>query len=131
MNIPMGIPICPITQEPMKDPVIDREGNSYEKKAILEWLKISNESPITRNFIQEKELIPNRALIDCFNNLSIKTQEKTITNCSKCNKSMALSSKYKGIKKPTCYQCRDWSCTQCTFINICSNKICEICQKKR
>ena len=42
MNISMGIPICPITQEPMKDPVIDREGNSYEKKAILEWLKSNN-----------------------------------------------------------------------------------------
>lgn len=132
MPVPLGIPICPITQEPMKEPVIDHEGNSYEKKAILEWLKSSNESPITRNIIRADQLIINRALIDSFNNLSIqRNQEKTITNCSKCNKTMALSNKYKGTKHPTCYNCRDWSCKHCTFINKPSNNNCEMCEQKR
>lgn len=36
----MGIPICPITQDVMKEPVIDREGNTYEKSAILEWASL-------------------------------------------------------------------------------------------
>ena len=28
-----AIPICPTTQEYMREPVIDREGNTYEKEA--------------------------------------------------------------------------------------------------
>ena len=27
----MGMPICPITQEPINEPLIDPDGNSYEK----------------------------------------------------------------------------------------------------
>ena len=38
-SVCFGIPICPITQEPMIEPVIDPEGNSYEK-LILELLEI-------------------------------------------------------------------------------------------
>ena len=34
MPVPMGIPICPITQDVMREPVIDREGNTEEKSAI-------------------------------------------------------------------------------------------------
>ena len=59
--------LCPITKNPMIDPVIDHEGNSYEKEAIIEWLKIKNISPITRNPLYIEQLVPNRALQ---NNLS-------------------------------------------------------------
>ncbi|KAI3649024.1 hypothetical protein MP228_006878 [Amoeboaphelidium protococcarum] len=58
------IPCCPITQMPMKDPVIDPDGNSYEKTAILEWLQIHGESPITRRPLTAAQLLPNRALKD-------------------------------------------------------------------
>ena len=44
---------------------------------------------------------------------------------------MALSNKYKGLKKPRCYNCRDWSCKHCTFINKPSNNNCEMCEQKR
>ena len=54
--------ICPITNEIMNDPVIDNDGNSYEKNAILEWLKRSKTSPITRKNLYEHNLSPNRAL---------------------------------------------------------------------
>ena len=30
MSVTMGIPICPITQEIMIEPVMDHEGNTYE-----------------------------------------------------------------------------------------------------
>ena len=77
-----------------------------KKKAILEWLKINNTSPVTRNIIYETELIPNRALTGLFNNIDLqKPPEKNITNCSKCDKTMAISNKYKGNKKPLCYIC--------------------------
>jgi len=43
--------ICPITSSLMVDPVIDPEGNSYERSAITEWLGRSGgwgSSPVTR-----------------------------------------------------------------------------------
>mmetsp|Transcript_43029 Transcript_43029/g.78668 ORF Transcript_43029/g.78668 Transcript_43029/m.78668 type:complete len:357 (+) Transcript_43029:333-1403(+) len=53
---------CPLTMVLMKDPVQDREGNSYEKSAILKWLSENDTSPVTRNRLKMKHLIPNRAL---------------------------------------------------------------------
>merc|ERR1712183_490655 len=40
---------CPITSDLMKYPVIDIEGNTYERIAIETWLKNNNTSPITRS----------------------------------------------------------------------------------
>ena len=57
---------CPITKEIMIDPWIDYEGNSYEKKAIVGYLKRTSTSPITRNplSLNLQQLFPNRALRD-------------------------------------------------------------------
>ncbi|KAL3944142.1 MAG: hypothetical protein SGBAC_001789 [Bacillariaceae sp.] len=60
-NLPDHL-LCPLTQEPFVDPVIDHEGNTYEKSAILEWLSLHPTSPLTRNHMTENQLIPNRAL---------------------------------------------------------------------
>src|SRR5947199_7770503 len=54
--------ICPITQNIMKDPYIDTDGNSFEKSAIVEWLSLHKTSPITRNKMFIENLIPNRTL---------------------------------------------------------------------
>ena len=40
--------ICPITAEIMVDPVVDPDGNSYERQAIETWLARHGTSPITR-----------------------------------------------------------------------------------
>ena len=56
--------ICSITHEIMTDPVIDNEGNSYEKLAIINWLENHSTSPITRNYLDKTHLKPNRALLD-------------------------------------------------------------------
>ena len=53
---------CSITGEIMNDPVCDPEGNTYERDAILEWLRRSNTSPVTRAPLTPEQLIPNRAL---------------------------------------------------------------------
>lgn len=47
-NIPEGF-YCPIIQTLMVDPVIDPEGNTYERSAIEDWLSKNQTSPITRN----------------------------------------------------------------------------------
>jgi len=54
--------ICPITAEFMVDPVVDPEGNSYERVAIETWLARHGTSPITRKPLRVSDLAPNRAL---------------------------------------------------------------------
>jgi len=103
----MGMPVCPITQEPINDPVIDLDGNSYEKSAIIEWVRTHHTSPITRNNLQESDLTPNRALSDMIMALSINQNNNKIQkNCFICNKVIFVSTGYKGKKAPTCYNCR-------------------------
>ena len=54
--------ICPILQQIMEDPVILDDGHTYERAAILKWLSKKNVSPITRQTIKNRNLIPNRVL---------------------------------------------------------------------
>eukprot|EP00012_Vannella_robusta_P012505 CAMPEP_0206205688 /NCGR_PEP_ID=MMETSP0166-20121206/14400_1 /ASSEMBLY_ACC=CAM_ASM_000260 /TAXON_ID=95228 /ORGANISM="Vannella robusta, Strain DIVA3 518/3/11/1/6" /LENGTH=667 /DNA_ID=CAMNT_0053625817 /DNA_START=1 /DNA_END=2001 /DNA_ORIENTATION=+ len=48
----------------MEDPVVDKEGNTYERRAIEEWLQLNSTSPITRSPLLIQDLAPNRALKD-------------------------------------------------------------------
>jgi Mg-chelatase subunit ChlD len=54
--------ICPISQQVMEDPVCDKEGNTFERKHIEEWIRLHGTSPITRSPMQLADLVPNRAL---------------------------------------------------------------------
>ena len=121
----MGIPICPITQEVLREPVIDYEGNTYEKSAILNWLKINNTSPITRNPLRPDQLVPNRALLEFYT--TTQQVQGSITNCSNCNRVMKVTN-YKGHKEVLCFNCRDWACKSCTFLNKCTSPVCEMCE---
>ncbi|CAF1172373.1 unnamed protein product [Rotaria magnacalcarata] len=62
MTEPSGTFVCPITHELMVDPVIDPDGNSYERRAIEDWLRQNGTSPITRAPLLAADLRPNRAL---------------------------------------------------------------------
>lgn len=53
---------CPITQELFVDPVIDSDGNTFERAAIMEWINVRGTSPITRNSLRVEDLVPNRVL---------------------------------------------------------------------
>jgi hypothetical protein len=59
--------VCPLTLEVMVDPVLDGEGNTYERKALLEWLKKYRQSPISRQPLHRRFLVPNIALRDTIN----------------------------------------------------------------
>ncbi len=52
--------ICPITQQIMTDPVTDRDGNTYDRAAIMQWMATNSTSPITRRPMTAAELVPNR-----------------------------------------------------------------------
>eukprot|EP00483_Globobulimina_turgida_P010910 UN10931 len=53
---------CPINYEMMADPVIAHDGHTYERKSIEEWFTNHDSSPITREKLDDKILITNRAL---------------------------------------------------------------------
>ena len=54
--------VCPITKEMMKEPVIAFDGNSYEKNAIMEYLKLHKKSPLTNEETTIFNVFPNMQL---------------------------------------------------------------------
>ena len=54
--------MCPINQTLMEDPVITPYGTTYERSAILSWLKKHNNDPLTKKKLTKDMLIPNYAL---------------------------------------------------------------------
>jgi hypothetical protein len=54
--------LCPITGLLMQDPVVMKDGYSFERTAIASWIARQSISPITRERISMDEAIPNRAL---------------------------------------------------------------------
>ena len=53
---------CPITKELMKDPVIFTDGHTYEREAIMNWLKDNDTSPMTNLPTNLRILISNISL---------------------------------------------------------------------
>lgn len=60
-NVPSGF-VCPLTMEVMFDPVLDAEGNTFERISLLQWLKQSPTSPISRQPLSERMVTRNNAL---------------------------------------------------------------------
>ena len=55
--------VCPLTLEVMRDPVVSRYGQSYEREAILQWLASGNVTcPMTRQPLRMSNLITNQQL---------------------------------------------------------------------
>ena len=54
--------ICPINQTLMEDPVITPYGTTYERSAILNWLKRNKTDPLTKKSLSKEMLITNYAL---------------------------------------------------------------------
>ena len=80
---------CPITAQPMTDPVIGSDGHTYERDAIERWLSNNSTSPQTREYMTSSSLKVNtsmRFLCDKYhsnqNNLSSlsKTSSKITTD---------------------------------------------------
>ena len=56
--------LCPLTLDIMWDPVLDCEGNTYERYAIEQWLSQNRRSPLSQQPCHPKLLISNRVLRD-------------------------------------------------------------------
>ncbi len=51
--------VCPISYTLMNDPVTAEDGQTYERENIEGWLRKSDTSPVTRQILVTKTLIPN------------------------------------------------------------------------
>jgi len=51
---------CPLTQTIMKDPVLTPDGSTFERRAILRYLILSPENPLTGNPLSAEELEEDR-----------------------------------------------------------------------
>mmetsp|Transcript_89799 Transcript_89799/g.187679 ORF Transcript_89799/g.187679 Transcript_89799/m.187679 type:complete len:791 (+) Transcript_89799:140-2512(+) len=50
---------CPLTMQPLKDPVIASDGHTYERKAMEAWLRVTSTSPLTGTLLQHRHLVEN------------------------------------------------------------------------
>ena len=48
--------VCPITQEPIKDPVLAPDFYTYERSALEQWLRTNPTSPMTRQPMRLEDL---------------------------------------------------------------------------
>eukprot|EP00045_Choanoeca_perplexa_P017194 m.245968 g.245968 ORF g.245968 m.245968 type:complete len:805 (+) comp17470_c0_seq10:65-2479(+) len=53
---------CPITYELMEDPVFTADGHTFDREAILHWLREHNTSPVTGLPLPDLTIRPNHAL---------------------------------------------------------------------
>lgn len=54
--------VCPITYEVFEDPVVASDGHTYEKAAILEWVKNKGTSPLTGAPLEKMTFYPNQSI---------------------------------------------------------------------
>lgn len=73
---------CPITLELLGggDPVVMVDGHTYERAAIVEWLRLHNTSPVTGDLLKHKDCLPNlkvrEILTSCYPQHQLTTLEK-------------------------------------------------------
>jgi U-box domain/Tir chaperone protein (CesT) family len=76
--IPRGF-MCPLTMEVMFQPVLDGEGNTYERAALFKWLEQNPTSPISRQPLNQRMVLSNNALRETIHEFmgSAWVQQKT------------------------------------------------------
>jgi len=77
--------ICPILQTVMKNPVLTPNGVTYEREAIVGWIKRSGTDPVSRKPLKEEQLVPNRSLKDAIEAFQAKNQDSKPKTKEKSN----------------------------------------------
>ena len=68
--------ICPLTKELFDTPVMTRGGDTYERCAILQYVKQNQCDPFTKLPLTESDLIPNTAVLSAVHKYKKKIYEK-------------------------------------------------------
>jgi Mg-chelatase subunit ChlD len=110
----------------MIDPVCDKDGNTYERRAIEEWLEQHHTSPITRRPMEKSDLVPNRSLADAISVFQGKppTRQPPIEKL-KCHSAaeesltlLASAGKF-GTVCPVEVSIKSFSSDDNTYLNLC------------
>jgi hypothetical protein len=91
---------CSITCDVMVDPTIAPDGNSYEREAIKNWIRVNNMSPITRIPLTFDELRPNNALYELIQTEKRRTSETIHPAIQQWKESTAVTSRLQ-LNDPT------------------------------
>ncbi len=75
--------ICPITNDIMVDPMIDKHGHTFEKAAITQWLKTKTTCPLSNQQMSLDELAPNRALKEVIESYQATSPQGSLTTDDK------------------------------------------------
>ncbi|CAF0826883.1 unnamed protein product [Rotaria sordida] len=76
MNLPDDSLLCPITLELFSDPVLAEDGHTYERQAIIEWIKRNGTSPITGKHLSLERLYPNYAIKKAVDHFEASSRKK-------------------------------------------------------
>eukprot|EP00026_Physarum_polycephalum_P008696 Phypoly_transcript_08792.p1 GENE.Phypoly_transcript_08792~~Phypoly_transcript_08792.p1 ORF type:complete len:299 (+),score=48.36 Phypoly_transcript_08792:236-1132(+) len=71
--------MCPLTGQLFEDPVIATDGYTYEREAIVRYLKHSKKSPVTRAELASQALIPNYTLLRQLQNIKPRLIHKRVS----------------------------------------------------
>lgn len=83
-----NMPACPITGEPMRDPVVAADGHTYERSAIARWLRTSDKSPLTGSTLPHKNLVPNYMLLSSLQEAAVVIPDERNTASLSSSSSM-------------------------------------------
>mmetsp|Transcript_18584 Transcript_18584/g.28092 ORF Transcript_18584/g.28092 Transcript_18584/m.28092 type:complete len:388 (+) Transcript_18584:551-1714(+) len=74
-----GMPECPITGQPMKEPVVAADGHTYERRAIARWLETSDKSPLTGATLFHKNLVTNYVLMTSIQEANVAINSSNVS----------------------------------------------------
>jgi hypothetical protein len=81
-SIASGMPVCPISGQKMRDPVVAADGHTYDRSSISRWLKTSDISPLTGTVMAHKTLVPNYLLISSLQRGEMQSEDGSqVTQC--------------------------------------------------
>ncbi|CAF1259878.1 unnamed protein product [Didymodactylos carnosus] len=76
MNPPDDSLLCPITLQLFRDPVLAQDGHTYERQAIVEWIKTNGTSPITGQHLSLEHLYPCYAIKKAVDHFEVSSKNK-------------------------------------------------------
>ena len=67
--------VCPISLEVMREPVLAKDGHTYELDMIRDWIERSGVSPYTRETLRVDDCVPNLTMKELIAELTIKLHQ--------------------------------------------------------
>ena len=85
--------LCPIMMEPLQDPVVAKDGQTYSSAALKQWLSANGTSPTTREYIANDAVFRNFALQTAMEEVALYSTEteKKLTKCNEKEKTMTMA----------------------------------------